>query len=133
MPLADINHLLDAPEVSWLNWLNRQGNKWLHRPAMAQPIRDGALVESTINNFPVFAYIDTHGPPTCQPQEQLAPVRKGWNSLDGATQASLTERAENGAFGIEPPRRGWNGLECPPMKGGLCHWRVFRAKEEAEG
>ena len=20
-----------------------------------------------------------------------------------------------------------------PMKGGLCHWRVFRAKEEAEG
>jgi hypothetical protein len=23
--------------------------------------------------------------------------------------------------------------EKKPMKGGFCHWRVFRAKEEAEG
>jgi hypothetical protein len=114
VPLPVLVRLLDAPEVSWLNWLNNSRNTgpfW--RPNVRRPIRDGAFVASTKNGEPVWIWIDTYGPPSYDPGEQLAPVREGWGSLDGATQASLTERAENGAFGIEPPRRGWNGLECP--------------------
>ena len=116
VPMADIERLLDAPEVSWLNWLNRQGNKWLHRPSKKRSFQDKAIVESTINKCVVLLYIDTHGPPTCEPEDQLDAVREGWDSLDGATQASIMERAENGAFGIEPPRRGWKGLECPRVE-----------------
>ena len=116
VPMADIEHLLDAPEVSWLNWLNRQGNKWLHRPSKKRSFQDKAIVKSTINKFVVLLYIDPHGPPTCRPEDQLDAVREGWDSLDPATQASITEKAENGAFGIEPPRRGWKGLECPKVE-----------------
>jgi hypothetical protein len=114
VPMADIERLLDAPEVSWLNWLNRQGNKWLHRPSKKRSFQDKTIVKSTKNKFVVLLYVDTHGPPTCEPEEQLDAVREGWDSLDPATQASITEKAENGVYGIEPPRRGWKGLECPP-------------------
>ena len=115
VPLTDIERLLNAPEVSWLNWLNNSRNTgpfW--RPNVKKTMQDSAIRESTPNGWPVWIWIDKHGPPPYDPDEQLAPVREGWDSLDGATQASLTEKAENGAFGIEPPRRGWNGLECPP-------------------
>ena len=115
VPLTDIERLLNAPEVAWLNWVDNGTIKsWLHRPIVPRPFNDGAIVDSTINNFPVLLYIDPHGPPTCQPEDQLDAVRKGWDSLDGATQASITEKAANGVYGIEPPRRGWKGLECPP-------------------
>ena len=52
---AGIERVLEP--VQWFQrMLKGSSDKWLHKPTVAQPIRDKALVESAPRNYPVWIY-----------------------------------------------------------------------------
>ena len=114
--LTDLERVLEQPRFAWLNWVNRQGKKFLWRPRGGKPFQDRVILESTKNNFPVMLYFDsTNGPPRQAPEDQLDAVRVGWDNLDNDLRDAITATVLAGAFGFNAPVGGWEGIETPRL------------------
>ena len=115
--LTDLERVLEKPQFSWLNWVdNSRSTGFLWRPIRRRAMRDKEIVESTKNGVPVWLYFDSNGPPSCEPEEQLAAVRKGWDNLNSDLRGAITATVLAGAFGPNAPVGGWEGIETPQIK-----------------
>lgn len=104
---AGIERVLEP--VHWFQHMLRGADKWLHKPTIARPIQDKALAASAPRHNPVWIYVDLLGPPQVRPEDQLAPVRKGWEGLDDAQREEIFSDAADpdGRYGCESPEEGW--------------------------
>ena len=92
--LTDLERVLEKPQFSWLNWVdNSRSTGFLWRPIRRRAMQDKAIVESTKNGVPVWLYFDSNGPPSCEPEEQLAAVRKGWDNLNSDLRDAISQLA----------------------------------------
>lgn len=109
---AGIERVLEP--VQWFQHMLRGADKWLHKPTVAQPIRDKALVASVPRNYPVWIYVDLLGTPQVRPEDQLDCVRVGWEALDDAEREKVmadVANAADGRYGRESPEEGWGDDE----------------------